>query len=90
MTGADGKLLAVVVNYACHNTTLRGDFLQIHGDWAACAQQCIEADNPGAAALVTIGCGADSDPPARTEPSSYAAATAGRWPTRFAASWPAR
>jgi hypothetical protein len=58
----DGKLRAVVVNYACHNTTLRGNFLQIHGDWAACAQECIEADFPGATALVTIGCGADSDP----------------------------
>ena len=61
-TGADGKLLAVVVNYACHNTTLRGDFKQIHGDWAACAQESIEAGHPGAAALVTIGCGADADP----------------------------
>ena len=57
-----GKLLAVVVNYACHNTTLRGNFKQIHGDWAGCAQECIEADHPGAVALVTIGCGADADP----------------------------
>lgn len=61
-TDAQGKLLAVVLNYACHNTTLRGNFKQIHGDWAACAQEFIEADNPGAVALVTIGCGADSDP----------------------------
>lgn len=59
---AQGKLLAVVVNYACHNTTLRGNFKQIHGDWAACAQEAIEADHPGAVALVTIGCGADADP----------------------------
>ena len=62
VTGVDGKLRAVVVNYACHCTTLRGNFRQIHGDWAACAQQYIEADHPGAVALVTIGCGADSDP----------------------------
>lgn len=62
VTDLDGRLRAVVVNYACHNTTLRGDFKQIHGDWAACAQQCIEADHPGAVALVTIGCGADADP----------------------------
>jgi hypothetical protein len=61
-TGAQGKLLAVVVNYACHNTTLRGNFKQIHGDWAGFAQECIEADHPGAVALITIGCGADSDP----------------------------
>ena len=62
VTDADGKLLAVVVNYACHNTTLRGDFKQIHGDWAACAQESIEADHPGAVAMVTVGCGADADP----------------------------
>ena len=62
VTDADGKLLALVVNYACHNTTLRGNFKPIHGDWAACAQESIEADHPGAAALVTLGCGADADP----------------------------
>jgi hypothetical protein len=57
-----GRLKALVINYACHNTTLRGDFQRIHGDWAACAQQYIEAEHPGAIALVTIGCGADADP----------------------------
>ncbi len=56
------QLIALVVNYACHNTTLRGNFKQIHGDWAASAQEFIEADHPGAVALVTIGCGGDSDP----------------------------
>jgi hypothetical protein len=62
VTDADGNLRAVVVNYACHCTTLRGNFKEIHGDWAACAQESIEADHPGAVAMVTIGCGADSDP----------------------------
>jgi hypothetical protein len=62
VTDADGSLRAVVINYACHCTTLRGDFKQLHGDWAACAQEYIEANHPGAVALVTIGCGADSDP----------------------------
>ena len=62
VTDQQGKLLAVAVNYACHNTTLRGNFLQIHGDWAGCAQEYIEADNPGAVALITLGCGADADP----------------------------
>lgn len=62
VTEPDGKLRAVVINYACHNTTLRGNFQQIHGDWAGCVQAAIEADHPGATALVTIGCGADSDP----------------------------
>ena len=62
VTDVDGNLLAVVVNYACHCTTLRGNFKQIHGDWAACAQEYIEADHPGAVAMITIGCGADADP----------------------------
>lgn len=62
VTDAEGQLLAVVLNYACHNTTLRGNFQQLHGDWAGCAQEYIEADHPGALALVTIGCGADADP----------------------------
>jgi len=61
-TDADGRTVAIVVNYACHNTTLRWDFKQIHGDWAGCAQEYIEADHPGAVAMVTIGCGADADP----------------------------
>ena len=57
-----GKILAVVVNYACHCTTLGGDFNQIHGDWAGMAQEYIEAEHPGATALVCIGCGADANP----------------------------
>jgi hypothetical protein len=62
VTDTKGRLLAVVINYACHNTTLRGKFMQIHGDWAGCAQAYIEANHPGALCLITIGCGADSDP----------------------------
>ena len=62
ITGDDGKMMALLINYACHNTTLRGDFKQIHGDWAGSAQQFIEAELPGTTALITIGCGADSDP----------------------------
>lgn len=62
VTDTRGKLLAVLLNYACHNTTLRGNFMRIHGDWAGCAQEYIEADHPGCVALITIGCGADSDP----------------------------
>ena len=62
VTDLQDKLLAVVVNYACHNTTLRGNFTQIHGDWAACAQESIEADHPGVVSLISLGCGADADP----------------------------
>ncbi len=62
VTDPNGKVRAVLVNYACHCTTLRGNFMQIHGDWAGAAREYIEAENAGVTALISIGCGADSDP----------------------------
>lgn len=53
------------VNYACHCTTLGGDFNRHCGDWAGYAQEFLQAQFPGAIALVSIGCGADSDPQPR-------------------------
>lgn len=61
-TDAEGNLLAVVANYACHCTTLRANFQKIHGDWGGSAQRMIQADHPGAVAMISIGCGADADP----------------------------
>ena len=61
-TDTGGKLVAVLANYACHCTTLRGNFTRIHGDWAGSAQRFLEADHPDAVAMITIGCGADADP----------------------------
>jgi hypothetical protein len=60
-----GKPLAIVANYACHCTTLGGDFNQICGDWSGFAQEDIEHDFAGAVALLTIGCGADANPEPR-------------------------
>ena len=65
---ANGKILAIVVNYACHCTTIGGDFNRIHGDWAGVAQEFIEAEHPGATALICIGCGADANPEPRGKP----------------------
>lgn len=62
---ADGRLLSLVANYACHCTTLGGDFNRVCGDWAGYAQEYMERDHPGAVALVTIGCGADANPSPR-------------------------
>ncbi|MEX2577697.1 MAG: neutral/alkaline non-lysosomal ceramidase N-terminal domain-containing protein [Verrucomicrobiales bacterium] len=62
---ADGNLTAVLANYACHCTTLGGNFNRIHGDWAGVAQEEIEERHPGAVALVAIGCGADQNPEPR-------------------------
>ena len=61
-TGLDGTLRAVVANYACHCTTIGGEFNKTCGDWVGYAQEAIEKSHPGAVALVTIGCGADSNP----------------------------
>ncbi|HWN93769.1 MAG TPA: neutral/alkaline non-lysosomal ceramidase N-terminal domain-containing protein [Methylomirabilota bacterium] len=63
--GADGKLRAVLVNYACHCTTLGSEWNQIHGDWSGFAQEALERDHPGAIGLVSIGCGADANPSPR-------------------------
>ncbi len=63
--GADGKLRAVLANYACHCTTLGGEWNQIHGDWSGYAQATLERDHPGAIALISIGCGADANPSPR-------------------------
>ena len=65
VTDPQGNLTAVVLNYACHCTTLGGQHNRVHGDWAGCAQELIEADCPGAMAMVCIGCGADANPQPR-------------------------
>lgn len=62
---ANGKLRAVLINYACHGTTLGADVNKIHGDWMSEAQQLIEGKHPGAIAMVAIGCGADANPEPR-------------------------
>jgi len=61
----DGKLIVVLANYACHCTTETGEFNQISGDWAGFAADMLEADHPGAVALIAIGCGADANPSPR-------------------------
>jgi len=55
-----GRTRAIWVNYACHCVTLSNN--KISGDWAGYAQEQIQDDFPGAVALVSIGCGADSNP----------------------------
>ena len=66
VTGANGKTLAILFGYACHNTTLTGQFNVISGDYAGFAQESIEkasqAANPGAVAMFVMLCGADQNP----------------------------
>jgi hypothetical protein len=65
-TGPDGGLRAMVASYACHCTTLGGEFNQSCGDWAGYAQEILERDHPGTTVLMTIGCGGDANPAPRT------------------------
>jgi neutral ceramidase len=58
----DGRLRAVVFGYACHNTTLGGDFYRVNGDYAGFAQIEIEKANPGATAMFLMLSGADQNP----------------------------
>ncbi len=67
VTGADGKLRAVLFGYACHNTTLGGDFYKITGDYAGFAQIAVEKAHPGATAMFLALCGADQNPNPRSK-----------------------
>ncbi len=60
VTGADGKLRAIAVGYACHATVL--NIYQVSGDWPGFAQEDIEKAHPGAVALFVQGAGADANP----------------------------
>ena len=57
---SNGGSLALLVSYACHNTTLSYYFW--HGDYAGSAQVYLERRHPGATVLFASGCGADINP----------------------------
>jgi hypothetical protein len=59
---SDGKPLAVVFGYACHNTTIPPEDCRYCGDWAGFAQEQIERDNPGCTAMFVTGAAADQNP----------------------------
>jgi neutral ceramidase len=65
VTARDGSLRAVVFGYACHNTTLGGDFYRIGGDYSGYAQAELEKTHPGATALFVMLCGGDQNPSPR-------------------------
>ncbi len=57
--------LAVLFGYACHNTTLGGNFYSYNGDYAGFAQIEFESKHPGVTAMFITGCGADANPQPR-------------------------
>jgi neutral/alkaline ceramidase-like enzyme len=67
VTAPDGKLRAVLFGYACHNTTLTGQFYKISGDYAGFAQTNLEKAHPGATAMFMELCGADQNPNPRSK-----------------------
>lgn len=62
VTAPDGSLRAVLFGYACHNTTLGGDFYRISGDYAGFAQIAFEKAHPGVTGMFLMLCGADQNP----------------------------
>ncbi|SMO73619.1 neutral/alkaline non-lysosomal ceramidase N-terminal domain-containing protein [Fodinibius sediminis] len=67
ITDPEGNIRALLINYACHGTTLGPDVNKVHGDWMGEAQRIIEERHPGAMAMVAIGAGADANPEPRLE-----------------------
>lgn len=67
VTTPDGKLRVVLFGYACHNTTLTGQFYQISGDYAGFAQTAVEQDHPGAVAMFLQLCAGDQNPNPRSK-----------------------
>ncbi len=62
MASPDGKKRAILFAYACHNTTLTGNFYKLSGDYAGVATAKLEAEYPGAGALFLQLCGGDQNP----------------------------
>jgi hypothetical protein len=62
VTAADGRRIAVVFGYACHNTTIPPEDCRYCGDWAGFAQEQLERDHAGCTALFVTGAAADQNP----------------------------
>lgn len=61
-TTRDDHILGGAFLYACHATTLGGDFNQVSGDWPGMTSTRLEAIHSDAIFLPVIGCGADQNP----------------------------
>jgi hypothetical protein len=66
-TDKNGRLLALVINYACHGTTLVPEHNFVHGDWMGSTQQMIEEKFLGTNVMVALGCAGDANPSPRGE-----------------------
>ncbi len=59
---AEGKLRAVLLGYACHNTTTPSGHLGVNGDYAGYTKAYIQQQLPGVEAMFMIGCAGDANP----------------------------
>lgn len=66
VSAEDGKVLAILFGYACHNTTLTGEFYEISGDYAGYSQTAVEDAFPGSTAMFFMLCGGDQNPDPRS------------------------
>ena len=62
IAGDDGKPIAILFGYACHNTTLTGETYTISGDYAGFAQADLEQAYSGSTALFLQLCAGDQNP----------------------------
>jgi len=62
VSGADGRVRAILFGYACHNTAVTGAVCLINGDYAGYAQVDLEKEHPGAVALFVQGAAGDQNP----------------------------
>ncbi|MFO1499265.1 MAG: neutral/alkaline non-lysosomal ceramidase N-terminal domain-containing protein [Verrucomicrobiota bacterium] len=67
------RVRALYFSYACHCVTLSDN--KISGDWAGFAQESVARLFPGAIALASVGCGADSNPDSGVTGSNVAICT---------------
>lgn len=60
--GADGKPIAILFGYACHNTTMPANRLAVSADYEGFAREYIQQQFPGAQAMFVTGCAGDANP----------------------------
>lgn len=65
--GANGEIRAILFGYACHNTTLTGEFYEVAGDYAGYAQEALEKRYAGAQAMFVELCAGDQNPSPRSK-----------------------
>lgn len=63
----DGTLRAALFGYACHNTTLTGEFYRLSGDYAGFAQIEFEKAHPEAVGMFMMLTGGDQNPNPRSK-----------------------